>query len=313
MDPVRGTSGTVGHPLPETAADGVFVVAVVVGALVLTRFSTFVLRVLIGRVARRAMVGSPSRWRARLPRPAGETVDLAELRRRHRIDATAAALSRLVAIAVWVAAVVVVLHHFEIDITLAVSGAGFVGLIVAFGAQNSMHDYISGLHILMEDRYGEGDEVEVKTAAGQHVRGRVTALGAFATRIEAGDTTWHVANRMMTEVANHSQRGVASTVDVEIGPALTLSREGVVAAAQAAAGDLPTQSVMIVQAVEPVEAVAVGAETAGGDTGAAAADHDGGHDADGTVWRVTVRGTRALRAEEKDALAERLSERLGSS
>lgn len=273
-------------PLEEMGA----VAVVVVVAALLVKLSRVLFRRVLRHVANAAASGRSSRWRARLPRLSGESTDLAELRRMHRVDAAASALARITGIAIWVIAVVVVLHVLQVNVTVAVSGAGFVGLIIAFGAQNSVHDYVAGLHVLLEDRYGAGDDIEITTASGQRIRGAVTELGAFATRIEAGDTTWHIANRMMVEVANHSQRGTPSTVDIVV-PADRVSAADVSHAVQHALGELPTQSVMIVSAVEKLP-----------DAGEAA-DDDAARRADG--YRVTVRANRSLRAEEREHLAQR--------
>jgi small conductance mechanosensitive channel len=258
------------------------VAAVAVIAALLVKLSRVVFRRVLTRVSNAAVAGRSSRWRARLPRRSEEGSDLIELRRRHRVDATASALARVTSILIWTTALIVVLHRLELDVTVAVSGAGFVGLIIAFGAQNSVHDYVAGLHVLLEDRYGAGDDIEVTTASGQRIRGNVGALGAFATQIESGDTTWHIANRMMVEVANHSQRGMPTTVDIVV-PDLEVTAADVSNAVQHALGDLPTQSVMIVQGVEklPAEATA--------------------HDA-ADAYRVTVRANRTLRADEREQL-----------
>lgn len=272
-------------PLEQIGA----VALIVVSAGLLARLSRLVFRRLLRHLANAAAAGRSSRWRARLPRLSGESKDLAELRRMHRVDATASALARITSIVIWTTAAIVVLHQLEVDVTVAVGGAGFVGVIIAFGAQNSVHDYVAGLHVLFEDRYGTGDDIEVTTASGERIRGSVGALGAFATQIEAGDTTWHIANRMMVEVANHSQRGTPSTVDIVVPPD-RVSAADVSSAVQHALGELPTQSVMIVQAVEKLSPQPYATDDA-------AADGDG--------YRVTVRANRSLRAEEREHLARR--------
>ena len=81
--------------------------------------------------------------------------------------------------------------------------------MLALGGQASVNDFMSGLHILLEDRFGEGDEIALITANGKEVRGLVTALGMFGTRIESDGRVHHIANRHMSEVTNYSQRPVS--------------------------------------------------------------------------------------------------------
>ena len=190
---------------------------VLMAALVATRVTTIVLRLAIRRVATKRLAGEPTRWRwrTRLARPLETDDALSELRRQHRIDALSLALSRVATVVIWSTAAVTLLHVFGISVSVAVGSAGFIGLILALGAQTSVNDYVTGLHVLLEDRFGEGDEIEVVTASGRNLRGVVTAHGMFATRINAEGTNHHIANRFMCEVTNHSQLGVITTLDVD--------------------------------------------------------------------------------------------------
>ena len=193
------------------------VAAVLVAAFVATRLTNVVLRLAIRRVAARRLAGETTRWRwrTRMIR-SNETDDtVSEIRRQHRIDALSLALSRVATVVIWSTAAVVLLHVYGISVSVAVGSAGFIGLILALGAQTSVNDYVTGLHVLLEDRFGEGDEIEVVTASGRELRGVVTAHGMFATRINAEGANHHIANRFMCEVTNHSQPGVITTLDVD--------------------------------------------------------------------------------------------------
>jgi hypothetical protein len=166
------------------------------------------------------------------------------------VDAAALALARLAAVAIWLGAAVVVLHLYAISVGVALSGAGFLGLVVAFSAQHSVNDYITGLHVLFEDRYGVGDEIELTTPTGQHVRGTVVALGAFATAIETDDAIHHLANRLMGDLANHSQVGVVSTLEIAQ-PSERVVRIAADAAA-AAQRRRPSMPDVVIEEVDPM-------------------------------------------------------------
>ena len=160
--------------------------------------------------AARALTGR-SRWRP-FARRAGDTDDAAyERRREARIAAFARVVSRMISIVVAAVAVMITLQTNGVDISVALSGAGFLGLLVAFGAQGSVNDFMTGLHVLLEDRLAEGDTATVSLESGATITGVVTAHGMFGTRIEADGVVHHVANRRLCEVANHSQ--VVSSLD----------------------------------------------------------------------------------------------------
>lgn len=189
-----------------TSADLVVMAAVVVGAFITTRFVRPAARGLLGWLSRRSLSGRGRRWRVRAPRVFGETVEQAERRRTQRVAATAAGLSRIVSAMVWVVALIVILERAEIDPVFAISGAGFLGVAIAIGGQHSVNDFVTGMHILFEDRFGEGDRLRVEVDD-EEVELTVVSLGAFATRLENGTATFHIPNRELTTVANLSQRG----------------------------------------------------------------------------------------------------------
>lgn len=196
----------------EAAIAGVVLVA----AAVFSRLARAVLAVWLGHVAARRLQGRRTwwAWRTRTARRAEWRSGLAEARRKQRIDAVAVAVSRVIAVVIWAATIITLLHRHGISVSVAVSGAGFVGLVLALGAQTSVSDYVTGIHVLFEDRFGDGDEIEVLTAGGRSIRGTVVGHGMFATRIQTDDAVHHISNRMMTEVSNFSQMGAVTTFDV---------------------------------------------------------------------------------------------------
>lgn len=268
-------------------ADVLFVVAVVAGAWALTRLTRVFFRVLLVRVARRAMRSGGGQRRPRIARKLNETRDLTHMRQRHRIDAVAIMLARLAGVVIWLSALVIVLHYYDVNIAVAVSSAGFVGLIVALGAQQSVQDYITGIHVLLEDRYSDGDDIEATTPSGQRVRGVVARLGAFSTQLEAGDVTWHLSNRTMVEIANYSQRGIPASFEVPI-PEGTSSDDIASAARSVFYQDWPTSSIAIVDRVEVLPQ----------------------EDVNPRVARVHVRASRDIPTAEQAVLADQTRRRV---
>lgn len=242
---VMTAMAVIGVVTPQTLAE---TAAVLVAATVATWLTRVVLTRVIRHVATKRLAGQPTRlrWRTRMTRPNETDESLSEIRRNHRIDAAALALSRLATVLIWSATAVVLLHVYGISVSVAVGSAGFIGLILALGAQTSVNDYISGLHVLLEDRFGEGDEIELVTASGRHVRGVVTAHGMFGTRLQADGVTHHLANRFMCEVTNHSQLGVVTTLDVDhLVDAATLA-----AATAQASASRPQMPAVVIDSVE---------------------------------------------------------------
>lgn len=98
--------------------------------------------------------------------------------------ATFTTLARsVIGIVVIIAAALVCLNVWAIDVTPAVWSAGIVTASLAFGAQWFIRDVIAGVSVLFEDQFDVGDTVELLTQTNSVVAGRVEAVGLRSTRI----------------------------------------------------------------------------------------------------------------------------------
>lgn len=178
------------------------VVVALLAAGAFVKVSGLVLRWVVRRVAdgRRSRV-----WRVRAVRGGQETHEMWERNRRQRIDAAARGVNHIVAVAVWVVAGVVVFHLLEVEAAFFLSSAGFIGVGIAFGGQSKVNDYLTGLSVLFEDRYGVGDDIEVSTTNGNDLRATVEHVGLLTTRLRDRNSTYHIPNSEVSLLRNHSQ------------------------------------------------------------------------------------------------------------
>ena len=139
-------------------------------------------------------------------------------RRQQRADTIGSVLKSAVTVTVFTFAFLVVLRELGIDITALVAGTSILGVAVAFGAQNVIKDFLSGMFMIMEDQYGVGDVIDVGPAVGT-----VEAVGLRTTRLrdEAG-TVWYVRNGEIARVGNQSQGFAQVVLDLAIGPDVDL-------------------------------------------------------------------------------------------
>lgn len=71
-----------------------------------------------------------------------------------------------------------ILSEIGINVIPLLGAAGFIGLAVAFGAQNLIRDYFSGFMILMENQYGVNDVIKIGESSGlvERITLRLTVL-----------------------------------------------------------------------------------------------------------------------------------------
>lgn len=232
--------GALDGVTPRTAVDLLLTrPAIALGVLIVTWLLTRIARVIVRRLVRRVADRSPlviaggtgggrTLWRSRVRRVFGETVELAETRRRQRIDAMSRMITHMVSLVAWLTAMVVVLHVLHVDLVPVLTSAGFIGAGLAIGGQHAVRDFIAGIGILVEDRFGVGDRVIGETATGKEFEGVVQHVGAFSTRITVGSSTLHVGNGGFAQIRNLSQTPVTTEIEVPVPDAVTVDGDGVV-------------------------------------------------------------------------------------
>ena len=139
----------------------------------------------------------------------------------------------------WLGVTIMVFHLFDIDAAFFLSSAGFIGAALAIGGQHKVNDYLTGLSVLIEDRYGVGDELVVDVANAAPIHAVVDHVGLVTTRLRDERSTLHMPNAQLLLVRNLSQESAASTVtaarrcdDADAGP----RRERAAAALRSLAG-----------------------------------------------------------------------------
>ena len=188
----------------------------VLGGLVLTRVSGFVIRRVVRRVATRSIAAPSSWWRHRSRRVGGESFEMGEHRRRQRIDAASRMLNHLISLVMWIVITIVGFHLLDIDAAFFLSSAGFLGAAVAIGGQHKVNDYLTGLTVHFEDRYGVGDEIEVEVGWSNPVHAVVDHIGLFSTRLRDGSSTMHFPNHVLSPLRNLSQEASTTTLRLSV-------------------------------------------------------------------------------------------------
>jgi small-conductance mechanosensitive channel len=194
------------------------IAALVIGAFLFTRISGLVLRRLIRRMAERGAEGRPSRWwRAAVRYGGTDRTETGVVRRRQRVDAAARMLNHLVTVVVWIVVTIAVFQILDVDAAFFLSSLGFIGAGFAIGGQHKVNDYLTGLEVLFEDRYGVGDELIVEQVGREPLHAVVDHVGLFSTRLRDETSTLHVPNGSLQLVRNLSQQAQSETLRLRVG------------------------------------------------------------------------------------------------
>ena len=187
------------------------IIATIIIALVLQKALGWIIRRVVLRTSERARRERLEQTR-KVTRTAELSVILLTQRTEQRAAAIGSLLSSIIAITVWGVAIIVILEALSVDIAPLLASAGVIGVILGFGAQTLIKDYLSGIFIILEDQFGVGDIVDVGP-----VVGTVEEVSLRYTRLrDMSGVVWYVRNGEILRVANRSQGWTLAIVDIPV-------------------------------------------------------------------------------------------------
>lgn len=121
------------------------------------------------------------------------------------------------AVVIWIIVIILILWHLDVNIAALMTGAGVVGIIVGFGAQSAIRDFLAGIFIITENQYRVGDIVTL-TVAGKDISGIVEDITIRITRLRDLDGNLYTARNGEVDLVSNSSFGYAN-VNIDIGVA----------------------------------------------------------------------------------------------
>ncbi len=170
--------------------------------IVMASVVRYLLHRLIDKMVRRAIDRQPNpRFRAATILAAATS--LPRERREQRIAALGSLARSVITVVLILATVVMVLAEMGFNVSTIIAGTSILGVTIAFGLQNVVKDFISGVFMLIEDQIGVGDFVDMERASGT-----VEEVGLRVTQLrDDNGTIWYVRNGEILRVGNFSQGG----------------------------------------------------------------------------------------------------------
>jgi small-conductance mechanosensitive channel len=253
---------------------------IIVGTYLITRINYYALRSVVRKVADSKAGRGRRWWKNTLRRVGAETLEGGENRRRQRIEAATGMLHQLSSFILWIIAIIAIFNVLDLNAAFFLSSAGFLGAAIAIGGQHRVNDYLTGLAILLEDRFGVGDDVEASIGWSEPVRATVEHVGVVTTRLRDARSTFHVPHSKLDVIRNLSQEPIRQSLQVNTS---STDPKRVSSAVRDLAGSKGLTTVLFIDEIE----------AAGGD--------------DNRV-ELNVRTTRPLTDTERDLLVQRASE-----
>lgn len=125
--------------------------------------------------------------------------------------------------AIYFTAGLAILKLINLDPTPLLAGAGLLGIIIGFGAQNLINDIVCGFFVLFENYYLVGDYIQVGKE--NLVEGVVEAIELRTTHIRHPDGQLQIIhNGELGSVVNYSKQYIYAKVEVPVPHASDLDR-----------------------------------------------------------------------------------------
>lgn len=111
----------------------------------------------------------------------------------------------------------IILKLFNIDPAPLLAGAGLLGIVIGFGAQNLINDIVCGFFILFENYYLVGDYIEAGKVQDRPIEGIVEAIELRTTQVRHPDGQLQIVrNGEVASIINYSKQYTYAKVEVPV-------------------------------------------------------------------------------------------------
>jgi len=184
---------------------------IVVIAFIASKFFTVTIRRVVTRATNKAEALDLTNLRN-----STNTEHVSEQLLENRVSQRANALGSLAhsaaAIIIWSVASMMIMTELGLNVGPLLASAGVLGVVIGFGAQTLVADYLAGISMTLEDQLGIGDVVDCGV-----VLGTVEEVALRYTRIrDFFGVVWYVRNGTITYIANQSQGWTYAVVDLAL-------------------------------------------------------------------------------------------------
>jgi moderate conductance mechanosensitive channel len=188
---------------------GLEIVLLVTGAILLTRFATW----LGGRIT------------DRIDANARETDALVRSEASKHRQALASVITWVTLVVIYCATGVAILARLGIPVTSLVAPAAVAAVALGFGAQRIVQDILAGFFIIAERQYGFGDLVSLSVPTLVPAVGTVEDVTLRVTTVRTADGEVVITpNGQITQVTNLSRDWARAVVDVPVPAAVDVNR-----------------------------------------------------------------------------------------
>ncbi len=188
------------------------VLLIIVVAYIANRIVRFFIRRSVKNLAKESSRARLRTFKKRTGLARLETSENPTYRTVQRAHTIGSALRGVATFAIVLTATLMILSTYNVKLAPIFAGAGLIGIVVGFGAQSMIKDFLSGIFIIIEDWYGVGDVIDAGEASGT-----VEQVTLRATRLrDQYGVVWHIPNGVIQRAGNKSQQWGRALLDIGV-------------------------------------------------------------------------------------------------
>lgn len=196
----------------DTLSKPARVIAIIIVAYIANRIVRFFIRRSVKNLAKESSRARLRTFKKRTGLARLETAENPTFRTVQRAQTIGTALRGVATFAIVLTASIMILSTFNVRLAPIFAGAGLIGIVVGFGAQSMIKDFLSGIFIIIEDWYGVGDVIDAGEASGT-----VEQVTLRATRLrDLYGVVWHIPNGEIQRAGNKSQQWGRALLDIGV-------------------------------------------------------------------------------------------------
>ena len=121
-------------------------------------------------------------------------------------------------ILLWLTAALIALDLLNINLAPFLTGAGLIGVLIGFGAQSTIRDFVAGFFVIVENQYRVGDIIRANVlGVPDGLSGSIENISIRATKLRDLDGTVHIIpNGQIVAVSNMTLGFANVNLDITI-------------------------------------------------------------------------------------------------
>ena len=206
------TSSQYTAEIANTFSRPIRILLILIFAYLINRTMRLIVRRIVKNLSKQSSHDKIKNFKRRTGLSMLETSETPSGRSVQRAQTIGTAIKGVMTFVIVSATIFFTLSTYNVEFAPLFAGAGIFGVVIGFGAQSMIKDFLAGIFIIFEDWYGLGDEIDAGEASGT-----VEQVTLRSTRLrDIYGVVWYIPNGEIIRAGNKSQQWGRALLDIGV-------------------------------------------------------------------------------------------------